>query len=290
MSGGTHSRPATPSPPLVDIGANLGNAAFADDLDAVIARGFAAGVRGIVVTGSSVASSEAALAIVRGRPGRMWSTAGIHPHHARDCDDAAIASLRACLADPQCVAAGECGLDYDRDFSPRPDQRRAFERQLALAIELGLPLFLHERAAHEDFFAMLREHRGALGPVVVHCFTGTGDALDNYLSIDAHIGITGWICDERRGHHLRELVPRIPADRLMIETDAPYLMPRDLRPMPRHRRNEPGLLPHVARAVATAGSKPLEQLAAETTRTAEAFFAIRVAASSPAQANQAAPS
>lgn len=259
---------------LVDIGANLANSAFAKDRDAVIDHGFAAGLGAIVITGSSVASSRDALAIAKTRPGKLWSTAGIHPHHASDCDDDAIAALRECLEDPVCVSAGECGLDYDRDFSPRPDQRRAFAMQLALAIELRKPVFLHARAAHPDFAAMLREHRSELVRCVVHCFTGEGDELDAYLELDAHIGITGWICDERRGHHLRELVPRIPADRLMIETDAPYLMPRDLKPMPRHRRNEPGLLPHVARAVAAAAGKSFEQIADETTRTAKAFFGI----------------
>lgn len=260
--------------PLFDIGANLANAAFARDRDEVIARAFAAGVGTIAITGSSVASSVESLAIARTHPGRLWSTAGIHPHHATDCDDAALAALRGCLADPVCVAAGECGLDYDRDFSPRPEQRLAFARQLALAIELGKPVFLHERAAHADFLAILSEHRGSLPQVVVHCFTGTGDELDAYLGLDAHIGITGWICDERRGHHLRELVGRIPADRLMIETDAPYLMPRDLRPMPRHRRNEPGLLPYVARAIAAATGKSIDVVAQETSRTATAFFGV----------------
>lgn len=265
---------STPVTPLIDVGANLANAAFARDLDTVLAHAFAAGVGGIVVTGSSVASSRDALAIAKKRPGKLWSTAGIHPHHASDCDDAAIAALRTCLDDPSCVSGGECGLDYDRDFSPRPDQRRAFAQQLRLAIELRRPVFLHERAAHVDFAAILGEHRGDLVRVVVHCFTGTADALDTYLALDTHIGITGWICDERRGHHLRELVPRIPADRLMIETDSPYLMPRDLRPMPRHRRNEPGLLPHIARAVAAAAGKSFETIAAETTRTATAFFGL----------------
>ncbi len=269
------SFPAAPgATPLVDIGANLANAAFAGDLELVLSRAFAAGVGRIVLTGSSVESSSAALAIAKSRPTKLWSTAGIHPHHASACDDGAMASLGVCLADPACVAVGECGLDYDRDFSPRPDQRSAFERQLRLAVELQRPVFLHERAAHGDFIAILREYRGELLRVVVHCFTGTRDELEAYLAIDAHIGITGWICDERRGHHLRALVGRIPADRLMIETDSPYLMPRDLRPMPRHRRNEPGLLPHIARAIAAAAGKPFETVAAETSRTATAFFGL----------------
>jgi TatD DNase family protein len=258
--------------PLFDIGANLTNRSFAPDLDAVLARAFAARVTRIAVTGASAEASRAALVLARTRPSKLWSTAGVHPHVAAGFDDDTLAVLRECLADPQCVAVGECGLDYDRDYSPRADQRRAFARQLELAITLRRPVFLHERAAHDDFVAMLREHRGALGAVVVHCFTGSGAELDAYLELDAHIGITGWICDERRGHHLRELVPRIPAGRLMIETDAPYLLPRDLRPQPKNRRNEPGMLPHVARAVADAAGKSFATLAAETTATACAFF------------------
>jgi TatD DNase family protein len=263
-----------PIAPLVDIGANLTNRAFADDLDPVIARAFAAGLATIVVTGSSVEGSRDSLALARTRPGRLFSTAGVHPHHASSLDDDGIAVLRECLAAPECVAVGECGLDYDRDYSPRADQRRAFERQLALAIELRRPLFLHAREAHPDFAAMLAEHRAQLTRAVVHCFTGSAEELDAYLALDCHIGITGWICDERRGLHLRELVRRIPADRLMIETDAPYLLPRDLKPAPRNRRNEPGLLPHIARVVATCVGKPYEQLAAETTGVAQAFFGL----------------
>jgi TatD DNase family protein len=259
---------------LVDIGANLTNRAFAGDLEQVIARGFAAGLAAIVVTGSSVEGSRESLALARTKPARLFATAGVHPHHASALDDDGLAVLRECLAAPQCVAVGECGLDYDRDYSPRADQRRAFERQLALAIELGRPVFLHAREAHPDFAAMLAEHRPHLVRAVVHCFTGSDEELDAYLALDCHIGITGWICDERRGLHLRELVARIPADRLMVETDAPYLLPRDLKPAPKNRRNEPGLLPHVARMVATCVGKPFEQLAAETTAVARAFFGL----------------
>ncbi len=260
--------------PIVDIGANLTNSAFARDLDHVIARAFAAGVGAIVVTGTTVAASRDAVALARTRPGRLFATAGVHPHHASEVDDATIAELRAVQSEPEIVAIGECGLDFDRNYSPQDDQRRAFAAQLALAVDVKRPVFLHERSAHADFVAILREHRAALARGVVHCFTGTGDELDAYLELDMHIGITGWICDDRRGAHLRELVGRIPSDRLMIETDAPYLLPRDLRPMPKHRRNEPGLLPHVLRAVATARGESPEIVAAHTAATSRAFFGI----------------
>lgn len=269
-----------PVHPLVDIGANLANSAFAADLDAVIARAGAARVDRIVVTGSSVTSSRDALAIVKRRNDRMWSTAGIHPHHASDCTDEAIVALRECLADPSCVAVGECGLDYDRDYSPRPDQRRAFEQQARLAIELKRPIFLHERAAHTDFAAMLGEVHRELPRFVVHCFTGTEAELDAYIELGAYIGITGWICDERRGLHLRGIVGKIPPDRLMIETDAPYLMPRDIRPLPKHRRNEPALLPYVARAIASATGRSFEAVAQQSSAAAEAFFGLPARATS----------
>ena len=171
----------------------------------------------------------------------------MHPHHASDFDSETEELLRGLHAQPEVVAVGETGLDYYRDFSPRDAQRFAFERQLELAAECGKPLFLHQRDAHADFIACLDNVRGRIGRVVVHCFTGDDKELIDYLDRDCYIGITGWICDERRGTHLRELVKRIPADRLMLETDAPYLLPRSVRPMPSHRRNEPMYLRTSAR-------------------------------------------
>ena len=259
-------------PEYWDIGVNLTHRRFAHDLPAVLARARAAGVGTLVLTGTSVGGSRAALALARGQPG-LLCTAGIHPHDARSFDDGALAALRELAAAPEVRAIGECGLDFDRDFSPRPAQERCFSAQLALAAELGLPVFLHERAAHTRFLGILAEHRPRLRAAVVHCFTGSGPELDAYLALGCHIGITGWICDERRGQHLRELVPRIPADRLMVETDAPFLTPRDLRPQPAGGRNEPALLPHVGAALARARGEPPEALAAATTRTAAAFFA-----------------
>ena len=182
--------------------------------------------------------------------------------------------MRALLREPEVRAAGETGLDYHRDYSPREAQRFAFERQLALGIEAGKPLFLHQRDAHEDFVAMVRAARDRIGRAVVHCFTGDRRELHDYLDLDLHIGITGWICDERRGLHLRELVRDIPAGRLMIETDAPYLLPRNLVPKPSHRRNEPCFLPHIAAEVARDRGESLEQLTAHTAATAREFFAL----------------
>lgn len=260
--------------PIVDIGTNLTNKRFRRDLAEVIARARAAGVDAMVCTGVSVESSRQGAELARDNPGVVVTTAGVHPHNARHCDDTTADELRALARQPEVVCIGECGLDYDRNFSPPAVQRRWYEAQLALACELAMPVFLHERDAHDDFVAIMREHRSDLPAGVVHCFTGAGAVLDAYLDLDLHIGITGWICDERRGTHLRDIVGRIPPDRLMIETDAPYLIPRDLPQMPKDRRNEPAFLPHVLDAVAACVGRPAAQVAGETTRTARAFFGL----------------
>lgn len=259
---------------LVDIGANLTHDAFDQDFDQVVRRAFDAGVAQFVVTGATAEGSRRARELAHDHPGVMFATAGVHPHHARDYDDATHALLRELAADDAVVSLGECGLDYFRNFSPRDVQETVFARQLEQAAELGMPVFLHQRDAHERFVAILREFRDRLPAAVVHCFTGDEDELRHYLDLDCHVGITGWICDERRGHHLREFVHEIPADRLMIETDAPYLLPRDLKPKPKTRRNEPMHLRHIAEVIATARGEDLETLAASTTATARKFFGL----------------
>jgi TatD DNase family protein len=265
------------TPELIDIGANLAHESFAADFDAVLERAAAAGVSTLVVTGSSAESAEQAAALAARHSGRLYATAGLHPHHASDWTPAMGQRFRELAAQPGVVSLGECGLDYFRDFSPREDQRRAFAAQLEIAAELGLPVFLHQRDAHADFFALLREYRGRLGDVVVHCFTDTAEALADYLSIDCHVGITGWICDERRGRHLIDAVKLIPDDRLLIETDAPYLLPRTAPKSAQksaHRRNEPCYLPYVLDAIASARGQDRVELAAITTRNARRFFGI----------------
>jgi TatD DNase family protein len=257
---------------LIDIGANLTHSAFRHDLPAVLARAHGAGVTRMIVTGADAAGSQAALALARAHPGVLYATAGVHPHHARDFDDPTETRLRELHAQPEVVAVGETGLDYHRNFSPREAQLAAFERQLALAIACGKPLFLHQRDAHADFLACLDNVQGKIGRAVVHCFTGERQELFDYLDRGFHIGITGWICDERRGAHLRELVRAIPAERLMLETDAPYLLPRNLRPMPSHRRNEPMYLAHICAEVARDRGEDPATTAAHASATTIAFF------------------
>jgi TatD DNase family protein len=262
---------------LIDIGANLTHDSYQHDRAAVIARAHQAGVTRMIVTGASAAGSRAALALAQQHPDVLFATAGVHPHHASEVTPEVLAQLRSLLADPAVVAAGECGLDYYRDFSPRPAQLRAFEAQLELAIVNRKPVFLHQRDAHADFMAVLRGCRASLSRAVAHCFTGTAAELDDCLALDLHIGITGWICDERRGQHLRDLVARIPAGRLMLETDAPYLLPRDLRPKPASRRNEPMHLPHIAGVVAACRGESLEECACHMLAATCEFFLIRPA-------------
>ena len=256
---------------FVDIGANLTHAAFAADLDEVLARARQAGVRRLLVTGTSAAESRRALELASREPG-LYATAGIHPHHASELTPGALESLKALLQNPSVVAVGECGLDFNRNYSPHPAQEECFIAQLELASSLGKPLFLHSRDAHPRFSQMVFSFKGVRG--VAHCFTGERDELRACLDLGLYIGITGWICDERRGKHLLELVREIPRDRLLLETDSPYLTPRDLHPQPRARRNEPAFLPHIARAVAKAAGRSLEEIAADTSRNAQRLFAL----------------
>jgi TatD DNase family protein len=262
----------------LDIGANLTHRSFDADRDQVIERARAAGVSSMIVTGADLESSRSAAQLARTHPQLLFATAGVHPHHADSLESTTIEPLRELLAQPQVVAVGECGLDYYRNLSPRAAQRRAFESQLHLAAESGRPVFLHQREAHADFIALLRDFRAQLSAAVAHCFTGSAEELDDYLELGLSIGITGWFCDERRGAHLHELVRRIPLDRLMLETDAPYLMPRDLKPRPSTRRNEPMYLPHIGAAVAQARGETLEFCAQHTTAHARAFFRLDAAA------------
>jgi TatD DNase family protein len=257
---------------LIDIGCNLTHDSFDADREAVIEGARDAGVSRMIVTGASREGSQLALELARGHPGVLFATAGVHPHRAADYDADTDQLLRELAGHELVVAAGEAGLDYFRDFSPRDAQRRAFEAQLQIGVDSGKPMFLHLRDAHDDFHAILRAHRDRLADAVVHCFTGTREELHAYLDLDCYIGITGWICDERRGTHMQEYLPDIPADRLMIETDAPYLKPRNLRPRVKSHRNEPRWLPWILGTLAACRDERPEELAAATTLNAERFF------------------
>jgi TatD DNase family protein len=263
---------------LIDIGINLMHSSLKLDRADVIKRDESAGVSPLIITGTGERSSreaaEYAASYSREQPGKLYCTAGVHPHEAKNCDDGTIDAIRSLAREHGAVAIGECGLDYNRDFSPRDVQRKWFTKQIELAVELGLPLFLHERDAFEDFSAILEKYKAAIPAAVVHCFTGNETELEKYLDLGCHIGITGWICDERRGTPLGALVKKIPADRLMVETDAPFLLPRDMPERVRDRRNEPRYLPHIAGTIARRLGKDPTLLAEETFINTKKFFRI----------------
>ena len=259
---------------LIDIGVNLTNKRFNKDLDQVIQRAQAAGVVQCIVTGTSLQESERALALCLDYPDFFKCTAGVHPHEAKNWNSDTERSIRELASHDAVVAIGECGLDFNRNFSPPKDQEAAFEAQLQIAVDTGLPLFLHERDAFERQSAILKGFRDCICAGVSHCFTGEKKALFGYLDLDLHIGQTGWICDERRGVHLRELVKNIPANRLMLETDAPYLFPRDMPNPPKDKRNAPEFLPYIAEQIAAYRGEPVEQLVQATFETTVQFFSL----------------
>jgi TatD DNase family protein len=264
----------------IDIGVNLTNSRFAADREAVISRAQAAGVAAMIVTGTTLDASLEAEELTKAHDGYLYSTAGVHPHDARTMTDSTITELGTLSGIASVRAIGECGLDYNRDYSPRDSQASCFEAQLALAVEKQLPVFMHQRDAHDDFMAILRPYRDGIVDGVVHCFTGEKHELHDYLDLDLHIGLTGWICDERRGLELRKLAEEIPSNRLMLETDAPYLVPRDLRPRPKGGRNEPCFLPHIAQAVAHCRSEHEPELSMKVLETTRRFFRLPPSTSS----------
>lgn len=261
------------SPPdLFDVAVNtsaFGRDPAADGSD-VRARARAAGVTAVLVLGTDLDDSAVAIGLARAHPDFCLSTAGIHPHQARHAPPDLQARLEALLAAPEVRAVGETGLDFARDHAPRADQERVFEAQLELAADLRRGVLVHDRDTEGRTATLLARWRHRLPWAVVHCFTGDGEDLARWRDLDVHLGITGWICDERRGLALRELVTRIPEHRLLIETDSPYLAPRNVRPRP--RRNEPALLPHVLAMVARCRETPEARVAEATRANAERCF------------------
>ena len=235
----------------IDIGVNLTDSSFKKDVSQVIERAQQAGVEQLIITGTDTQHSEQAIKFTQLYESICYCTAGLHPHHASDYSSDMGTELRDMLKNEKVVAVGECGLDYNRNFSTRNEQLRAFEAQLEIAVELQKPVFLHQRDAHEDMMSIIKSCRQELKQVVAHCFTGSVEEVNDYVSLDMHIGVTGWICDERRGQSLQQAVRHIPVDRIMLETDAPYLLPRNLGSKPPEKnRNEPCFLPHIANSVA----------------------------------------
>lgn len=259
---------------MIDIGVNLTNKRFDKDRAQVISEAENAGVIKQIVTGTNLAESKKAFELTTDYQNRLYSTAGCHPHDAKSLNESDIEDFAQLLSHPNVVAVGECGLDFNRNFSPKTDQLRVFENQLVLAVETQKPLFLHERDAFDAQFQLLNKYANKISGGVVHCFTGKAEHMKAYLDLGLYIGITGWICDERRGVELYNNVHLIPSDRLLLETDAPYLLPRNLSPKPKSSRNLPKYLPHIAQSIAKAREQELLTLTAQCLTNTKRLFNI----------------
>ena len=259
---------------LIDIGLNLMHKSYNKDREEIITNGDKVGVKKAIITGSSIKSSIEAADYASKYPGVLYSTAGVHPHDDKTCDDETLSILEELAKNDCVVAIGECGLDYNRNFSPQNIQRKWFKKQLELASKLNMPVFLHDRESYSDFSKILRQFPEVAERSVVHCFTGDKYEVEDYLSLGCYIGVTGWICDERRSDELREAVKHIPLERLMIETDGPFLIPRDLKPKPKKHRNEPKYLPHILNRIAYEMGEDYEKLAVQVTKNTKDFFNI----------------
>ena len=240
--------------PWFDAGVNL----FDDRMPAeqTITLAAQAGVDRLCLITTHPDEWEVAEQLYLQHPDRLCYTLGIHPHHAKDARPEHWDIFIEKAALPGVVAIGECGLDYNRDFSPREVQRSVFERQLSIATELKKPVYLHERDAFDHQHQLLAQYLPALPGGIAHCFTGDAVQMKSYLALGLYIGVTGWLCDERRGSSLRDAVQQLPLERLILETDAPYLYPKTLKP--RRRNNTPANLPHIGQALATLVKQELE--------------------------------
>jgi TatD DNase family protein len=259
---------------MIDIGVNLTNRRLLRDIDQLLISADQAGVAQMIVTGTSIEHSQNALKLCEEHPGKLFSTAGVHPHEASSWDTQSAEQIARLAQAPAVCAIGETGLDFNRNFSPPDQQIHAFRAHMELAEETGKPLFLHQRDALPTFIPLLSEYRKRIRKVVVHCFTDDRETLHTLLDLDCHIGVTGWICDERRGQALRASIVDIPANRLMIETDAPYLLPRDLPNPPADKTNRPQYLPHILRRIAQLRNEDPAELALSIHHTTREFFEI----------------
>lgn len=231
---------------MFDIGVNLTSSQFVKDRDDVVARAFDAGVNGLLITGTNLRESQQAQKLAR-QYSSCWSTAGVHPHDSSQWQAATEEAIIELAAQPEVVAIGECGLDFNRNFSTPEEQERAFVAQLRIAADLNMPVFMHCRDAHERFMTLLEPWLDKLPGAVLHCFTGTREEMQACVARGIYIG---------------------------IETDAPYLLPRDLTPKPSSRRNEPAHLPHILQRIAHWRGEDAAWLAATTDANVKTLFGI----------------
>lgn len=262
---------------MIDIGLNLSSPRFDNDRKKVIQRAIDAGLTHLFLTGSDIESNTHSIKLadsinIEYPQLSCYSTVGIHPHHADQVNDDYCQIMKQLLQHSSVVAVGETGLDFFRNLQPQTTQINAFEQHLALAAELQMPVFLHQRDAHWVFYDILKKWVDRIPKMVVHCFTDTQQALHDYLDLGCYIGITGWVCDERRGIDLQASVKHIPLDRLLIETDAPYLLPRTIKPKPSNNRNEPANLIWVVKQLAISMGVTEQEIIQHSTHNAINFF------------------
>jgi len=258
---------------LIDIGANLTHPDLYNKIDLVIKNFQKENIEKVIITSSNTEDTKTALKIIKLYPNLFYTTVGVHPHNAKDLNESEIEGIKKFINNSHVVAIGECGLDYYREYSPKDKQIDCFEKHLEIATTTSKPLFLHERHAFIDFFNLLKKYAPRLNKYVIHCFTGDKESLKAYVDIGCYIGITGWITDMSRGKHLHDLIKYIPQDRLMIETDSPYLIPHNLD-FKHDGINEPSFLKFVAQTIAKCLSRDVNYIKDDTTRNAKSFFNI----------------
>ena len=257
---------------VFDIACNFTSERFDNDLDEVIERAIKNNITKFGLICSRIDDFPKLINIYNNYSDSFNFTIGIHPHHANELNEEYLIKLKDLVIRNSPHAIGETGLDFFRNLSTYEEQIYAFEEQIKIAISLNKPLFLHQRDSHEDFIKILRKYSSEINKSVVHCFTGTQAQLDDYLELDCFIGVTGWICDEKRNVELRNTIKNIPLSKLMIETDSPYLIPKDLAEKPKNNRNEPKNLNHIASTIALLMGEDEEVLRKQTYENSISFF------------------
>ena len=257
---------------IADIACNFTSERFDNDLDEVINQAIVNNITKFGLICSRLSEIDKLLEIYNRYSKDMFFTIGVHPHHANEINEEYLKKLKEVINNNNPHAIGETGLDFFRNLSTYEEQIYAFEEQIKIAIDTNKPLFLHQRDSHDDFIKILRKYSSDINKSVVHCFTGTKEQLNDYLELDCYIGVTGWICDAKRNVELRKTIKNIPLERLMIETDCPYLIPKNLDEKPKNNRNEPTYLNHIANEVAALMKKDINDIREKTYKTSLSFF------------------
>ena len=260
---------------LADSCFNINHESFKNDLGDILDAANNVGVEYFFCPASKEKEIEDLINLSESYQKNIFCSIGIHPHNASDLKPNTIENLKKYLGNQHVKAIGEIGLDYYRNFQSPEIQKKCFNAFLELASTNQYPVFLHHREAFDDFYPMIKNCIGEVPDSIVHCFTGTKSELKKFLDLGLYIGITGWICDPKRGADLREIIKYIPLDRLLIETDAPYLVPKNMVNKPRNNRNEPLFLEHIANDISELLNIDKALLAEETTNNFKKLFRIQ---------------